>query len=79
MALRRLDAGLDTFDMADHYGDAELVVGQCFRRLGRPINVLTKWCPPATADAPSRSNSSSTRRRLPSTWRSRARRRRTSR
>lgn len=32
--------------------DAELVVGLCFRRLGRPINVLTKWCPPATTDAP---------------------------
>jgi aryl-alcohol dehydrogenase-like predicted oxidoreductase/enamine deaminase RidA (YjgF/YER057c/UK114 family) len=40
------DAGFDTFDMADHYGSAELLVG---RFLGaRPGNAraFTKWCPP---------------------------------
>ncbi len=31
--------------MADRYGDAELVVGQSSRTLGRPIKVFTKWSP----------------------------------
>ncbi len=40
-------AGLDTFDMADHYGSAELIAGRLLSRGGkrRPI-VFTKWCPP---------------------------------
>ena len=31
--------------MADHYGDAELVVGHHNRTAGRPITSFTKWCP----------------------------------
>lgn len=51
------DAGFDAFDMADHYGSAEVIVG---RLLSRPVAVgaarprgFTKWCPepgPMTAD-----------------------------
>jgi aryl-alcohol dehydrogenase-like predicted oxidoreductase/enamine deaminase RidA (YjgF/YER057c/UK114 family) len=41
------DAGFTTFDMADHYGSAELVAG-LFRRDVRPqadVQCLTKWVP----------------------------------
>jgi aryl-alcohol dehydrogenase-like predicted oxidoreductase/enamine deaminase RidA (YjgF/YER057c/UK114 family) len=39
-------AGLTTFDMADHYGSAELVAGR-FRaeNPGVPVQLLTKWVP----------------------------------
>jgi aryl-alcohol dehydrogenase-like predicted oxidoreductase/enamine deaminase RidA (YjgF/YER057c/UK114 family) len=42
-------AGFDTFDMADHYGSAELIAGALLRRFDandrkRP-RVFTKWCP----------------------------------
>jgi aryl-alcohol dehydrogenase-like predicted oxidoreductase/enamine deaminase RidA (YjgF/YER057c/UK114 family) len=45
-------AGFDTFDMADHYGSAEVIVGRFFARvragetaaLTRP-RAFTKWCP----------------------------------
>jgi aryl-alcohol dehydrogenase-like predicted oxidoreductase/enamine deaminase RidA (YjgF/YER057c/UK114 family) len=41
-------AGFDSFDMADHYGSAEDIVGRLLSRLPadapRPV-VLTKWCP----------------------------------
>ena len=49
-----VEAGFDTFDMADHYGSAEEIVGRLTRMaeagdLGadarRPI-AFTKWCPP---------------------------------
>ena len=50
-------AGFDAFDMADHYGSAEVIAG---RLLSRPVGVgaarpraFTKWCPepgPMTAD-----------------------------
>lgn len=51
---RYVEAGFDTFDMADHYGSAELIAGR-FNRLvsdgtvrilsgTRPAS-LTKWCP----------------------------------
>ena len=49
-------AGFDTFDMADHYGSAELITGRLLARYrGRPQRPLafTKWCPepgPMTAD-----------------------------
>ncbi|WP_343711955.1 aldo/keto reductase [Inquilinus sp.] len=41
-------AGFDTFDMADHYGSAELIAGRLLARhgkgTGRPL-AFTKWCP----------------------------------
>jgi aryl-alcohol dehydrogenase-like predicted oxidoreductase/enamine deaminase RidA (YjgF/YER057c/UK114 family) len=41
-------AGFDTFDMADHYGSAELITGRLLQRYAgankRPI-AFTKWCP----------------------------------
>lgn len=42
--------GFDTFDMADHYGSAEILAGAARRRLLRPdgttaARFLTKWCP----------------------------------
>ncbi len=53
------EAGFDTFDMADHYGSAELIAGQ-FNDLHRAGKVktqhpvlATKWCPtpgPMTGD-----------------------------
>ena len=49
-------AGFDTFDMADHYGSAELITGRLLaryrRRDKRPV-AFTKWCPepgPMTAE-----------------------------
>jgi aryl-alcohol dehydrogenase-like predicted oxidoreductase/enamine deaminase RidA (YjgF/YER057c/UK114 family) len=36
-------AGFDTFDMADHYGSAEIIAGRLLAR--RPATVMTKWCP----------------------------------
>jgi aryl-alcohol dehydrogenase-like predicted oxidoreductase/enamine deaminase RidA (YjgF/YER057c/UK114 family) len=45
-------AGFDTFDMADHYGSAELIAGEVLRR-GVPARAFTKWCPepgPMTAE-----------------------------
>lgn len=49
-------AGFDTFDMADHYGSAEIVAGRAARILaaeGAPApTILTKWCPaPGEMDA----------------------------
>lgn len=42
-------AGFDTFDMADHYGSAELIAGRLLARSRgqgtRPL-AFTKWCPP---------------------------------
>lgn len=42
-----LDAGFTSFDMADHYGSAELVAGrfQSARPLRDGIELLTKWVP----------------------------------
>ena len=42
-------AGFDTFDMADHYGSAEVITGQLLARTTagqgpRPL-AFTKWCP----------------------------------
>jgi len=39
-----VDAGLTTFDMADHYGSAELVAG-IFRSEHAGVQCLTKWVP----------------------------------
>ena len=38
-----VEAGLSTFDMADHYGSAEVIVGHYAGP--RPIQALTKWVP----------------------------------
>jgi aryl-alcohol dehydrogenase-like predicted oxidoreductase len=59
---RYAEAGFDSFDMADHYGSAEVITG-CFNRLvadgavttasGRMPAAFTKWCPtpgPMTAE-----------------------------
>lgn len=40
-------AGFDTFDMADHYGSAEIIAGRLLARdLSPRPRVFTKWCPP---------------------------------
>ena len=49
-----VDAGFDAFDMADHYGSAELIAGRYLARAGRGhATAFTKWCPlpgPMTSD-----------------------------
>lgn len=42
------EAGLTTFDMADHYGNAEVLMGQFRRHYAHPqqLKLLTKWVPP---------------------------------
>lgn len=44
---RYVAAGLTTFDMADHYGSAELIAGhyRATRGADAPIQTLTKWVP----------------------------------
>ena len=41
-----VDAGLTTFDMADHYGSSEVIAGR-FRseHPDQPVELLTKWVP----------------------------------
>lgn len=47
-------AGFDTFDMADHYGSAEVITGTLYTTPGHPeFRAFTKWCPkpgPMTAE-----------------------------
>lgn len=45
--------GFTTFDMADHYGSAELIAGRLLARdAGTPLHAFTKWCPaPGRMDA----------------------------
>jgi aryl-alcohol dehydrogenase-like predicted oxidoreductase/enamine deaminase RidA (YjgF/YER057c/UK114 family) len=50
------EAGFDSFDMADHYGSAEIITGHLLKRYAagekRPV-AFTKWCPepgPMTRD-----------------------------
>jgi aryl-alcohol dehydrogenase-like predicted oxidoreductase/enamine deaminase RidA (YjgF/YER057c/UK114 family) len=39
-------AGFDTFDMADHYGSAEVITGTLLASPNRPpARAFTKWCP----------------------------------
>lgn len=39
--------GFDTFDMADHYGSAEVITGRLLARGKTPqARAFTKWCPP---------------------------------
>lgn len=41
-----VDAGFDSFDMADHYGSAEIIAGRLLKRANTPRPfVMTKWCP----------------------------------
>jgi aryl-alcohol dehydrogenase-like predicted oxidoreductase/enamine deaminase RidA (YjgF/YER057c/UK114 family) len=50
-----VEAGFDTFDMADHYGSAELIAAHCARRYARAKSrprLLTKWCPEPGAMMP---------------------------
>lgn len=49
------EAGFDTFDMADHYGSAEIITGRLLARYpgGKRPLAFTKWCPepgPMTAE-----------------------------
>ncbi|MBN2416588.1 aldo/keto reductase [bacterium] len=39
------DAGFTAFDMADHYGSAEVISGIFRRRYPAPVQMLTKWVP----------------------------------
>jgi aryl-alcohol dehydrogenase-like predicted oxidoreductase/enamine deaminase RidA (YjgF/YER057c/UK114 family) len=58
------EAGFDSFDMADHYGSAELIAAEARRRV--PLVAATKWCPepgPMTADVV-RAGTEERRRRL---------------
>jgi aryl-alcohol dehydrogenase-like predicted oxidoreductase/enamine deaminase RidA (YjgF/YER057c/UK114 family) len=39
-------AGFDTFDMADHYGSAEVITGSLLASpQGQGVRAFTKWCP----------------------------------
>ena len=39
--------GFDTFDMADHYGSAEVIAGTLLASKAQPqVRAFTKWCPP---------------------------------
>jgi aryl-alcohol dehydrogenase-like predicted oxidoreductase/enamine deaminase RidA (YjgF/YER057c/UK114 family) len=39
-------AGFDSFDMADHYGSAEVITGTLLASAGHPpVRAFTKWCP----------------------------------
>ena len=40
-----VEAGLDTFDMADHYGSAEDIAGVYRERYGSDATFFTKWVP----------------------------------
>ncbi|KAK1637759.1 endoribonuclease L-PSP [Colletotrichum phormii] len=49
-----IEAGLDGFDMADHYGPAELVIGHHNHNrtspAHTPVTAFTKWCPAENGD-----------------------------
>lgn len=50
---RYVQAGLTTFDMADHYGSSELIAGRYGERYPGTAELLTKWVPepgPQSAD-----------------------------
>ncbi len=42
--VRYAQDGFDTFDMADHYGSAELIAGRALKRAPN-ARAFTKWCP----------------------------------
>ena len=39
------EAGLTTFDMADHYGSAEIIAGEFRKSSKHKVQLLTKWVP----------------------------------
>ncbi|MYI68195.1 MAG: aldo/keto reductase [Boseongicola sp. SB0673_bin_14] len=39
------ESGFDTFDMADHYGSAEIIASRLLQRRPNAL-AFTKWCPP---------------------------------
>jgi aryl-alcohol dehydrogenase-like predicted oxidoreductase/enamine deaminase RidA (YjgF/YER057c/UK114 family) len=42
-----VEAGFDAFDMADHYGSAEIIAGHLAARYPKnQVGAFTKWCPP---------------------------------
>lgn len=42
-----VQAGFDSFDMADHYGSAEVITGQLLAGAAPgSVRAFTKWCPP---------------------------------
>ncbi len=43
--LPRVEAGMTSFDMADHYGSAEVVAGRLGRKRPSGVERLTKWVP----------------------------------
>ena len=48
-------AGFDAFDMADHYGSAELITGRFLQGWrGTPAHAFTKWCPEPDVMTPER-------------------------
>ncbi|KAL4935045.1 NADP-dependent oxidoreductase domain-containing protein [Aspergillus oleicola] len=59
-----IDVGLNCFDMADHYGDAELVIGKFHATSKRPITPFTKWCPPENGETSFESAETSVNRAL---------------
>jgi aryl-alcohol dehydrogenase-like predicted oxidoreductase/enamine deaminase RidA (YjgF/YER057c/UK114 family) len=40
-----VDAGMTTFDMADHYGSSEVIAGTFKASYETPVQLLTKWVP----------------------------------
>lgn len=41
-----VEAGLTTFDMADHYGSAEIICGHLHKKVGKEnVQLYTKWVP----------------------------------
>ena len=40
-----VEAGLTTFDMADHYGSAEIIAGLFQNRQDAKVQLFTKWVP----------------------------------
>jgi len=40
-----VEAGLTTFDMADHYGSSEIIAGTYRQQTGADVQLLTKWVP----------------------------------
>ncbi|KAL2064606.1 hypothetical protein VTL71DRAFT_3743 [Oculimacula yallundae] len=45
-----ISAGLDCFDMADHYGDSELIIGHHQTHSKKKAITFTKWCPSSRSD-----------------------------